>query len=838
MQREHASSALPPSREAGSTAARCGKPAPRPTPWLRFTAGLMAIIFAAEALVMFVLPLILPTDTPVWLEALVDATLLTLLAVGPTWHLLCRSLVRACDELAAAEVRAESQLNLMQGIIEAAPDAIVSTDERCIITGWNPQAEALFGWPAREAVGRRLSEMIIPEGYRAAHEAGLRRFLKTGHARVLGRTLELAALHRDGRELPVEANLTACRSDTGWVFTAFIRDLRERKRNEEQLRKLSRVVEQTASPVIITDAEGRIEFVNQAFIAATGYDAEEALGKNPRILKSGLTPPETFDAMWKALKAGRVWRGELCNRRKNGELYWVLATISPLLNGRSEITHFVGVQEDITARKQMEEQLRLAARTDRLTGLINRELLCDRIEQALLRRRRHKDFHFAVLFLDLDRFKLVNDTFGHEAGDRLLVEVAERLRSAVRCNDSLSRHGRGHSAARFGGDEFVLLLDGLARPEDAAGVADRLLGVLARPFRVGEAEVEVFTPASIGIVTSAMPAESAEEVLRNADIAMYEAKLRGKGRYVMFDRSMHERVQSRVSLENDLRRALEVGQLFLMYQPIVSLETGALESMEALIRWNHPQQGLVTPDVFIPLAEESGLILPLGEWTLRQSCRQWVEWRQRLGDLAPRAVSVNLSRCQLALENMPQTIRRILEETGVPAPCVHLEITESAAMADPRLARRVLEALKQTGVGLSLDDFGTGQSSLWCLHDFPIDVLKIDRHFAASLSRNRDYLAVIHAACQLAHNLNMQVVAEGLETPDQIAALLAVGCEFGQGFLLGRPMTAAQVEEFILSRRGAAAGLSAFIPDSGRAGLLSPPQTACELGTRHTSQIP
>jgi diguanylate cyclase (GGDEF)-like protein/PAS domain S-box-containing protein len=802
---------------------------------LKFTIGLLAIIFAAEALVMFILPFIFPADVPVWLEAVADATLLTVLAVGPIRCLLCRSLLRSYQKLATAEIRLEDRLEFTQAIIAASLEAVVSIDEHNIITFWNPQAEALFGWRADEAVGRRLTETIIPERYRAAHEAALRRFLQTGRGRLLGQRIELVAQHRDAYEFPVEVSLSAGRSSSGFVFTAFIRDIRERKRNEEQLRKLSRVVEQTASPVIITDSEGRIEFVNEAFTAASGYSAEEVIGKNPRILKSGLTPRETFDAMWKALTAGRVWRGELCNRRKNGELYWILATTSPLQDSAGRTTHYVGVQEDITARKQMEEELRLAARTDRLTGLINRGLFCDRLEQALLRRRRHRDYHFAVLFLDLDRFKLVNDTFGHEAGDRLLVEVAERLRSAVRCNDSISRHTRGHSAARFGGDEFVLLLDGITGPEDAAGVAERLLNVLSQPFRIGQAEVEVFTPASIGIVTSAMPAESAEEILRNADIALYEAKLRGKGRYVMFDHSMHDRVQRRVNLENDLRQAIAAGQLFLMYQPIVSLETGALESMEALIRWNHPQRGAIAPHEFIPIAEETGLILPIGEWTLRQACRQWSEWQNRLGELAPRTVSINLSRCQLALENLPRTVQRILEETGASPSGVHLEITESAAMTDPALARRVLQALKQIGVGLCLDDFGTGQSSLWCLHDFPIDVLKIDRSFIANLSRGRDYLALIHAANQLAHNLNMRVVAEGIESPDQIAALVAVGCEYGQGYLLGRPLTGAQVEEFILSR-GGAAGLSAFVPDSGRARLLSAPPAACELEAQHAPQ--
>lgn len=765
-------------------------------PFPRFVLSLLGIIFAAEAVVMFILPLVLPADTPVWFEALSDSTLLSFIAAYPVWRILCGSLRKSLAAQRAGEKRLAAIAARTRMILDSALHAIVSMDARGIITDWNPQAEKLFGWSADEAIGRDLAELMIPERFRAAHRAGLKRFLQSGVRRVLNQRLELFALRRDGCEFPIELCVSVFTSETGPTFTSFISDISERKQVEEERRKLSRVVEQTPTPVIITDVKGNIEFVNQAFLATSGYAAGEVMGKNPRILKSGRTPVQQYVDMWNQLKAGATWRGELCNRRKSGELYWVLAVISPLKDAQGRITHYVGVQEDITLRKRMEDELRKAARTDALTGLANRALFCDRLHQAVLRARRSRDYRFAVLFLDFDRFKLINDGLGHEAGDELLKEIAERLRHAVRSGDTISRESPEHTTARFGGDEFVVLLDGIKSPQDATIVADRLLTAFAQPFRVRGHEV--FATASIGIVSSDLVSDVAdvEEFLRNADTAMYEAKLAGRGRYVVFDASMRRRVEERLKLETDLRKALDGGQLFLMYQPIVSLQTGEMDGVEALIRWKHPERGLIPPSHFVPIAEEIGLMVPIGEWVLRESCRQFARWRQSMGDAAPRSISVNLSRTQLAIVDLPATIQRILKETGVSSSSLHLEITESMAMRDVEFAKRILHALKQIGCVLCLDDFGTGHSSLSCLHEFPIDVLKIDRSFVANINRGRDFIALIHSANQLAHNLGIRVVAEGVERLDQVGLLQSINCEFGQGNLLGKPMMAEQVAEF------------------------------------------
>ncbi|MEI8194385.1 MAG: EAL domain-containing protein [Phycisphaerae bacterium] len=537
-----------------------------------------------------------------------------------------------------------------------------------------------------------------------------------------------------------------------------------------------------------------MEYVNPAFTKTTGYSTAEAIGQNPRIMKSRLMPAETYTAMWRELTAGREWRGELQNRRKNGELYWELAVISPLRDPNGKVTHYLAVKENITIRKAMEEELRTTSQTDKLTGLPNRVLLSDRLQQAILRAKRHTNCHFAVLFLDLDRFKTINDSLGHGVGDLLLQKIAQRLQVMVRSGDSVIRPPRGNIAARLGGDEFVVLLDDLASPDDAVRVADRLLEAFAEPYQLGAHKV--YSTASIGIVTSAIPADTAEDILRDADTAMYEAKLAGKGQYVVFDIVMRERVQNRLNLENDLRRAIEGGELFLMYQPIVSLQTGATESLEALVRWRHPTRGLISPGEFIPIAEDTGLILPIGEWVLREACGRFAQWQACLGAAAPRSISVNLSRNQLLLPDLPRTIAEILAQTGVAAGCLHLEVTESAVMKDIAAATKMLHAIKAIGVKLDMDDFGTGYSSLSCLHEFPVDVLKIDRSFVANIDRGRDFAALVHAVAQLARNLNISVIAEGIETVEQALMLQSLDCEFGQGYLFSKPLPADQVAAF------------------------------------------
>jgi diguanylate cyclase (GGDEF)-like protein len=447
---------------------------------------------------------------------------------------------------------------------------------------------------------------------------------------------------------------------------------------------------------------------------------------------------------------------------------------------------------DISQRKAMEEELRVAARSDRLTGLPNRALLLDRLQHAIERHQRSAGSGYAVLFLDFDRFKIVNDSLGHDVGDQVLCAIAGRLKKAVRAVDSVSREALGTTAARLGGDEFVVLLDSVGDAGQAGLVADRVLGVLGAPYQIGGHEVVI--TASIGIVTSAYGHRRAEDVLRDADTAMYEAKLAGRGRALVFDGSMRDRVRRKLELENGIRRALDTGQFLLYYQPIVSLEAGALRGFEALARWKHPQHGMIAPGEFIPVAEESGLIVPLGQWVFAEACRQLAAWRKARGRDAVPSISVNLSRHQLALPDLPDQLRGMALDAGVDPASIHLEVTESAIMADTELAREVLTRLKAMGFKIDMDDFGTGYSSLACLHQFPIDILKIDRSFVTNLSRGRDFVALVNAITALAGNLNITVIAEGVETREQVVTLQSLDCQMAQGYYFAKPMPAGQAD--------------------------------------------
>ncbi len=549
--------------------------------------------------------------------------------------------------------------------------------------------------------------------------------------------------------------------------------------------------------ITVTDCAGVITEVNERFVQLSGYSREELLGSNHRILNSGHHPKSFWVDCWKTIVQGGVWQDEVCNRAKDGSLYWIKSSIGPMRDADGKVVAFVAVRVDITEQKRVEEKLHKAAYTDELTGLANRACIGDRLTEVLAERGDHPQSGLAVLFVDIDRFKFINDTMGHEVGDEILREIAERLSTAMATESPDDDSASENLVARIGSDEFVVLARGVEGQEDAAAVGERLLEVFAEPMHSGDREL--FLTASIGVALGDSTTEKAEEILRHADIAMYEAKLAGRGRQVQFDASMSDRIEERLSLESDLRNALLEQQFFLTYQPIVSLETNRVEGFEALIRWHHPTRGLVRPDEFIPTAERTGLILPIGEWVLREACRQFAQWREQLGDLAPEHISVNLSRNQLVQDDLPKTIEQVLEEMGVDAFRLHLEITESAVMEDIASGTRMLNAIGAIGVKQSLDDFGTGHSSLASLHEFPVEVLKIDRSFVANIDRGRRFVALVHAAAQLASNLGMEVVAEGIEDADQLVVLQSLGCEFGQGYFFSKPMKAEEVPGFLAS---------------------------------------
>ncbi len=441
---------------------------------------------------------------------------------------------------------------------------------------------------------------------------------------------------------------------------------------------------------------------------------------------------------------------------------------------------------DVSDRKRTEEQLRHAAEHDTLTGLPSRSLLTDRLQQAINRAKRMAAYQFGVLFLDFDRFKIINDSLGHDVGDQLLMSISERLRANLRDIDTPTRLGEGHLPARLGGDEFVILLDGITGARDAVVVAERLQQALSEPHMLDGHEV--ISTASIGIVINDGKYETPDEILRDADTAMYQAKNSGKARHVVFDETMHNEVMQRLHLEKELRAAAEDLQFTLAYQPIVAMDTATLTGFEALIRWPHSERGIVLPGNFIALAEELGLIVPIGKWVLREACHQLKSWQKHYRGAKPLSMAVNLSKQQLTDPDLVDVVKDIIASSGISPSSLVLEITESTIMDNLDSLHPVLSRLRKEGVRLAMDDFGTGHSSLSFLHRAPMDILKIDRSFVNTTGNPRDNGAIIHTVIQLAHNFEMDVVAEGIETVEQLALLLSLDCNYGQGFLFSRPV--------------------------------------------------
>jgi diguanylate cyclase (GGDEF)-like protein/PAS domain S-box-containing protein len=581
---------------------------------------------------------------------------------------------RVFERQRAAEALRRGEERLRQ-ILDTAGDAFVAMDGEGCITDWNQAAERVFGWARAAVLGRSLAEVLIPPAYREAHRTGLRRFLATGEARVLGQRLELTALHRDGHEFPVELTLWALPTENGWSFYTFGRDISE--------------------------------------------------------------------------------------------------------------------------RKQAEAALRHQALHDQLTGLPNRTLLVDRLAQALARAdRAGTDCRGpALLYVDLDRFKAVNDSLGHDAGDQLLVAVARRLQDGVRPTDTV---------ARLAGDEFVVLCDGVSDARGAVAAAERLQGALAQPIRLDTDLVHV--TASIGIALADRTTNSPEALLQAADVSMYRAKQNGRARFEIFDDGMRTQTLNRLRTEGHLAQAIEHDELRLYYQPIISTDDGGVVGVEALVRWHHPERGLLLPADFLGVAEESGLIVPIGAWVLTEACRQARRWETELKMDTPLEMAVNLSGRQLAQSDFATVAAAIVADAEIDPTRVQLclEITESLLMRDPEATAGTLKALKASGMRLAIDDFGTGYSSLAYLKWFPVDTVKIDRSFIAGLDSDTADRAIVGAIVDLAHALGMTVVAEGVETPGQLDRLRSLGCDQAQGFLFARPQPA----DWVTARLAAWAGLA------------------------------
>lgn len=608
---------------------------------------------------------------------------------------------------------------------------------------------------------------------------------------LIGKSEKFETVHRrkDGTLIDVEVATCGMEIDGKFFLYAASRDISERKRNEEALR-VAAVAFETHDAILITDAMANIVRVNRAFTDITGYGEEEVLGKNPRIMSSGRQDKEFYIEMWQQLLHTGSWSGEIWDRRKSGQIYPKWLNITAVKNDKQEITHYVAIFSDITVRKQADEEIRNLAFYDALTRLPNRRLFHDRFRAGLTISARRNDYG-AVLFIDLDRFKVLNDTMGHDYGDLLLVEVAGRIKSCVREMDTV---------ARLGGDEFVVLLEGIGAAMEEASrragtVAEKIREYLSMPYCLKE--FEHHNSPSIGISLFNGSKISVDELMQQADMAMYQAKSAGRNVVRFFDPVMQQKVAMRASLENDLHNAIALGQMQLFYQVQVDKMHRPLGA-EVLLRWIHPHRGLVMPGQFIPIAEESSLILQIGDWVLEQACCQLGRWRNR-EQTRNLLLAVNVSPKQFSQQNFVEKIAAMLDKHHVEPRLLKLELTENLVLHDMKSAVSKMHALKQLGIGLSMDDFGTGYSSLAYLKDLPLDQIKIDQSFIRGISNHGNDALLVRTIIKLAENFNMEVIAEGVESEDQLEFLASHACPSYQGFYFGKPIAIEEFESKLLS---------------------------------------
>jgi Amt family ammonium transporter len=692
---------------------------------------------------------------------------------------------RDVTEQRLAEARLLETRQQLQTLLDHAPEAVVVYDaDTLTFVDLNTNAERLFGLTREDLlhVGpERLSPERQPDGT-ASKEAAKEKIeaALAGHSPVF----DWCHVHSSGREIQCEIRLVRLPSAERRLVRGSILDITQRKRVEQELRaseeRFSKVFH--ASPVGITISrlsDARFLTANDSFLAMTGYERDEVVGHRAEELELWIDG-ETRRAIGGAVRSDEPYltvEGRL--RTKTGELRHILASFARIQVGGEDCILALG--SDISERKAFEEQLRHLAFHDPLTGLPNRALFEDRLDQAL-KRSRADHGTVAVLFLDLDRFKVVNDTLGHTAGDGLLSDVAKRLRRNLPEEDTL---------ARFGGDEFAILLENVRSRRQVRRAVQRLIDALEAPFHVMETRVHV--TASIGVAFSGGDGEEPDDLIRYMDIAMYRAKQEEGSEYRIFDRRRDSAATRRLHRENELRQAMEHDQLELRFQPIVSLDRGTVHGVEALLRWRHPEHGLISPPEFVPLAEELGLIVPMGEWVLLEACRHAADWRERLADEMIFRLSVNLSARQLQVQELAKRVEEILVETGFPAEALELELTENVAVQATEQLRR----LRSVGVRLALDDFGTGYASLSYLRQLEVDTLKIDQSFIHGLEQPGADETLVRSILFLGEQLGLEVTAEGVETRRQANRLRDMACRRAQGFYFARPIPAAQIERIL-----------------------------------------
>ena len=682
--------------------------------------------------------------------------------------------IQDITEQKRAEEEQKKNLEKVYDLYNNAPCGYHSLDNEGTIVEINDTELYWLGYTRGEIVGRKkFSDIVTPRSIKV-FEKTFPRFKREGYVK----DVEFEMIRKDGTVMPVLLNASLVRDvDGNYVMSrATILDLTERLRQQEKLRQAAIVFENTNEGIMITDPQGDIITINEAFTKITGYKPGEVIGKNPQIF-SELQHEDIYAELQASLRRSGQWQGEIWNRRKNGEVYPALENVSVVKDNTGAVVNYIYLVTDISIIKQAEERLSHLAHHDALTGLPNRLLFSANLEQALERAKRNKR-RVAVLFLDLDRFKRINDTLGHEFGDRLLQTVAERLKNSIRASDT---------AARLGGDEFTIILDDITNPRDAAKLAGKIIAAVAQPIDMDGREIN--TSTSLGISLFPDDAESGEALLKAADNAMYRAKALGRHNYQFYRGVLTTKAFERLSLEKRLQNALEQKQFVLNYQPQITLN-GDLAGVEALIRWRHPEMGLLSPDKFLPIAEDMGLIQAIGKWVLRTVCLQAKIW-QTAGLPAVR-VAVNLSGREISHNhNLVNYVKEALTETGLEPQCLELEIGEKVWQTQNNA---IFTDLKSLGISLAVDNFGVGGASISILKELPIDIVKIDQSLVHEIPNDR---TISSAIISLTHRLGLKVVGEGVETEDQLNILRSEACDEMQGFLFGKPMSAEGVGKLL-----------------------------------------
>ncbi|MSR16957.1 MAG: EAL domain-containing protein [Methylococcaceae bacterium] len=676
--------------------------------------------------------------------------------------------VQLTDALKQA-VKLQQSEEKYSSILKYAAESVFTFTESGFIETTNPASATLFGYEEYELLGMNIT-VLIPKFNQIAPELNSQESISQPNVRLV-----IDGVHKNGTIFPIEFTIGRPIYANKRQWLVIIRDISERKKFEQGLRLMANIFEGSSDAIVITDNLNQIIDTNKAFTTITGYEKNNVIGVYPSFLNSDKHPNNFYYKLYRTLLKTGVWCGEVWSKHKNNEVFPIWLSIYTVKNENNLTIHFVGIFSNITARKAVENQLKQLAHYDLLTGLANRAQFIERLKWSIdISKRDGKET--ALMFLDLDRFKLINDTLGHQAGDELLIEVARRLTANVREVDTVSR---------LGGDEFTVVLNGIKSPEEAGFVSRNLLKALAVPvFLEGQ---EVFISSSIGIAIYPIDGASVNELVKNADTAMYHAKEQGRNNYQYFSSGMNQKVLDELEMETNLRQALKNNEFSLRYQPQFNLRTRELIGLEVLLRWEHPKLGFISPSIFIPHAEKNDLIISIGEWLLRTACERSVGWQK--SGLKPVRISVNLSGMQLKQGDFINKVTQILTETKLLPTFLEFELSEGVLVNDTEVTTSVLTELKEMGIRLSIDDFGTGYSSLSYLKRLPIDSLKIDQSFIQDISTDMDDNAIASTIITMAHNLRLTVIAEGVETQEQIDILCEKNCDEVQGYFFSRPLT-------------------------------------------------